>query len=255
MNRLPGLAIFSLVVFAQVAGAYQYQLQFTPNPGFRGLVLAGYKFVGNTVVGNCSYYTVTGGSGRGGGYHSTTTNYDQTCTWDLYGNLLSVAQGAPPVPAPLAYQGTETIYATTLTGSSTGTDSKLPAGGFVDTPGPHYSWTGGRSFELIRQGLTNINATLESDGQGPLTISAVEPGALHGTASLVSTTCSGELAVGSKCTVTVSYDPSNICSASHLGYDSVHISVTSDSGQAFDFVQPFVILLNHRTRACPVPVD
>ena len=70
-----------LVCVAQVASAYEYHLQFTPQPGARGLVVAGYKFAGDTVVGNCSYYTVSGCSGRG--CHGTTTYHYNTCTWDL----------------------------------------------------------------------------------------------------------------------------------------------------------------------------
>jgi len=61
------------VAFAGVADAYEYRLQFTPNPGSRGLVVAGYAFDGSTVVGNCSYYTVHSGSGRGGGYRTIKT--------------------------------------------------------------------------------------------------------------------------------------------------------------------------------------
>lgn len=56
-----------LVVFASVAGAYEYPLQFTPTPGYRGLVVAGYQITGNPVVGNCSCYTVSGNSGGKGG--------------------------------------------------------------------------------------------------------------------------------------------------------------------------------------------
>jgi len=37
-------------------------LHFTPNPGYRGLVVVRYKFSadGSHVIGNCSYYTITG---------------------------------------------------------------------------------------------------------------------------------------------------------------------------------------------------
>ena len=68
---------------AAPAGAYEYTLQYTPNAGARGLTVAGYGFSASGVTGNCSYYTVTSGSGRGGGYHTTTTYYNHTCTWDL----------------------------------------------------------------------------------------------------------------------------------------------------------------------------
>src|SRR5712675_345999 len=112
MKGLKSFFAFCLVVCAQMAWAHEYPLQFTPNAGARGLVVAGYAFNGNTVVGNCSYYTVHSGSGRGGGYHTTTTHYNQTCTWDLFGNLLTIAAGATTAPTPLYTSGTQTVYAT-----------------------------------------------------------------------------------------------------------------------------------------------
>jgi hypothetical protein len=54
MKALLCLLACSCVAFADVAGAYEYRLQFTPNAGYRGLVLAGYEFNRGTVVGNCS---------------------------------------------------------------------------------------------------------------------------------------------------------------------------------------------------------
>ena len=67
--------------------------------------MGGYGFTAHGLVGTCSYYIQTSGSGRGGGYRNTKTYYNQTCTWDLYGNLLSVAQGAPTAPQPLSTGG------------------------------------------------------------------------------------------------------------------------------------------------------
>lgn len=98
-----------LFVLANIAPAYEYHLQFTVPPNARGVNIAGYEFAGNTVVGNCSYYTVSACSGRG--CHPTTTYYYNTCTWDLYGNLLATASGAPTAPAPLYQSGTEVVYA------------------------------------------------------------------------------------------------------------------------------------------------
>ena len=37
MKRSMSLVAFGLVVFAPVAGAYEYPLQFTPNPGYSGV--------------------------------------------------------------------------------------------------------------------------------------------------------------------------------------------------------------------------
>jgi len=111
-----------------------------PDPGYRDLVVGGYQFVGNTVVGNCSFLAVSISSGRGGGHGQTTKRHPQTCTWDLYGKLLGVTPGALAVLAPLTIQDTQAIYAVNANGGSTGTVSKVPGGGFVSTPGPHYSW-------------------------------------------------------------------------------------------------------------------
>jgi len=64
------LLVLGILGSVETARAYEYPLQFTPNPGYRGLVGAGYRFEGNNVVGTCSYYTVSGGGrGKGGGSH------------------------------------------------------------------------------------------------------------------------------------------------------------------------------------------
>src|SRR5713226_8754466 len=65
-------AIGVLSALAVSGFAHEYPLQFTPASGARGLVVAGYQITASTVTGTCSYYTVTSGSGRGGGYHTTT---------------------------------------------------------------------------------------------------------------------------------------------------------------------------------------
>src|ERR1700741_4118511 len=113
MKKLIGVTALSLLGIAQVAMAYEFPLQFKPNPGYRGLVVAGYSFQGDNVVGNCSYYTVSGnGSGKGVGGKAPAKNYSQTCTWDLHGNLLSVTPGAPKAPTPVATKGSLIVYAT-----------------------------------------------------------------------------------------------------------------------------------------------
>ena len=81
--------LFTLIALgAHAAYAYEYKLQFTPPGGAQGLTVAGYKFSGKTVMGNCSYYTVSAGSGRGG--HGTTTYHYNVCSWDHFGNLISL---------------------------------------------------------------------------------------------------------------------------------------------------------------------
>lgn len=165
MKGLLVVVALAAAVAAKPALAYEYKLQFVPNGGARGLVVAGYGFSGNTVVGNCSYYTVhSGGSGRGGGYHSTTTYYNQTCTWDLYGNLLGIAQGAPMVPAPIGTSGTATIYAQNAQGGSTGSDPRL-GGGFVNTIGAHFTWVTSNAYAVLpNQKPISVPVTLVSDG-------------------------------------------------------------------------------------------
>ncbi len=232
---------FGLLLLAQVAGAHEYALQFTPNSGYRGLVVAGYQISGSTVIGNCSYYTVHSGSGRGGGYHTTTTYYNQTCTWDLYGNLLSIAPGAPAVPAPLYTSGTQTVYALTPNGVYTGTDTALPTHGFVNTPGSHYTWTTSNAYGILQQMVYTITVTLVSNGDLPLNVSGAEASAIHSIATVQSTTCVGQIAIGSTCSVTVKFDPTKLRTASGLAYDTLTVGVISDAGQPSDFIQSYTI--------------
>src|SRR5271157_34224 len=245
MKKTIGLSAFCLVLFAPLAGAYEYPLQFNANPGYRGLVVAGYQFLGTDVVGNCSYYTVSGGgSGKGGGGGHSVKHYDQTCTWDMNGNLLSVAPGAPVVPSPLYTTGTQTVYALGANGLVTGSDSKLPGHGFVSSPGGHYTWLTPMTTAVIRQSVYNIEATLKSDGDVPVDISAVVPNALNGKVTLVSTTCTaGPIKVGDTCDIQVAYDPTLLAGSNWLAYDTVRIDLTSDAAASHDFVQNYPILL------------
>jgi hypothetical protein len=241
-------ATVSVTVPGVSGGGNEYPLQFTPGAGARGLVVAGYALTadpvrGTIVVGNCSYYTVHSGSGRGGGYTTVTTYYKQTCTWDLYGKLLSTTAGAPAVPAPIAVRGTQTIYASTASGVFTGTDSALPGGGFVFTPGSHYAWLTANPYTVIPQAPYTITVTLKSDGDMPLTVSSVQAGALAGRASVSSTTCTGQIAVGATCSATVIYDPSGLRSPTGLAYDTVTVHVNADAGPIPDFAQRFTIVL------------
>lgn len=241
------LLVLSFLAVTSVADAYEYRLQFTPNGGYQGLVVAGYAFDGNGVTGNCSYYTVHSGSGRGGGYHTTKTYFNQTCSWDSYGNLLSITPGAPVVPAPLYVDGTKTVYAVDGNGGSTGSDAALPLyHGFVNTVGSHYSWVTSNAYAVLQQTPYTFTATLVSDGDVPLNISAVAASALQGAVTVGGTTCSGQIPAGATCDVTVTYDPTRLRSASGLAYDTLDINVTSDSGQAHDFTQSYTIVLTTR---------
>ena len=238
------LAVAALVALGTgSAQAYEYRLQFTPNAGARGLVVAGYAFAGTTVTGNCSYYTQHSGSGRGGGYKIYKTYYNQTCTWDLYGNLAGITAGLPPIPLPLYTSGTRTIYAQNANGNTTGANSAL-GGGFVDTRGSHYSWpTSNAHVNLPNNKPYPVVLTLASDGDVPLTVAAVQARAGLAKASVKSTSCVGTVPVGGNCTVNVTFDPSRLRSESLLAYDTLTVSVTSDAGQASDFVQSYTIVV------------
>jgi hypothetical protein len=239
--------ISGLFVFSVIAIAHEYPLQFTPNAGYRGLVVAGYQFSGDTVVGNCSYYTVRSGSGKGGGYHTSTTYYNQTCTWDSFGNLLSVTPGAPTVPTPLYVNGTQTVYAMNADGGTTGYDSSLRAG-FVNTPGSHYTWVTSSAYAVLQQIVYTMPITLESDGDLPLTIDSVQASALRSKVTVMNSTCSGQIAVGATCTITLKFDPTKLSSPTGLAYDTLTVAVVSDAGQSPSFVQSYTI-------AVKVPVD
>jgi hypothetical protein len=241
-------AMVTVAIPSPSGGGNEYPLKFTPGAGARGVVVAGYTLApdsvyGTIVIGTCSYYTVHSGSGRGGGYKTVTTYYNQTCRWDPYGNLLSITSGAPAAPTPIAVNGTQTIYASTAAGMSTGTDSALPGGGFVFTPGAHYTWLTPNPYAVIQQGLLTFTVSLKSDGDLPLTVSSVDATALAGTATVAGTTCTDSIPVGSTCSVTVVYDSTQFRSPTGLAYDTLSIHLNADAGQAVDFVQQYTIVL------------
>jgi len=242
-NVLIGLLALCCVVFPSVAGAYEYKLQFTPNPGARNLVVAGYEFNGDTVVGNCSYITVHSGSGRGGGYHTVTTYYNQTCTWDLTGNLLSVAQGAPTAPSPLYTNGPLTVYAEDGNGDFTGVDSTPGLSGFVNSPGSHYSWLTSNAHQVIDQKRYTFTITLQSDGEAPLNVSSVTSNVTSGKLGRKTTTCSGEIPVGQTCDVTIIYNPTRLCSPTGLAYNTLTVNMASDAPVNTPFTQSYTIVL------------
>jgi hypothetical protein len=235
---------------AHVTYAYEYKLQFTPQSGARGLVVAGYQFNTDTVVGNCSYYIVTAGSGRGS--HGTTTYHYNTCSWDLFGNLISLTPvaAAPAAPPPISVTGTEIVYAVSGA-SSTGQDTR--GFGFVSTPSSHYSWqTTNGGYAVIPFAIYTIPVTLVSDGDFPLnfegaTVASSVSGTITpspGTATVSTSTCGSSVAVGSTCSVTVAYNPSTIkCTSSPYGYayTKIDLSLVTDAGVHTDFTLGFTI--------------
>ena len=141
------------------------------------------------------------------------TYYYNTCTWDLYGNLLSTIAGAPVQPAPLYTVGTETVYASGF--STTGHDSRNF--GFVATPSSHYSWQSNGGYADISDAPYMVQATLTSDGDYVLNVSnAVVTPQIYGTvtpnagnATITGNTCQA-VWPGATCTITVRYDPTAI---------------------------------------------
>ena len=243
--------LFALILLcmANVASAYEYHLQFTPQAGARGLVVAGYKFVSKTVLGNCSYYTQSACSGRGCHPPPPTYHYS-TCTWDLYGNLLSMTPGAPTAPAPLYQTGTEIVYAVSGT-STTGLDTRNF--GFVSTPSAHYTWeTLNGGYADIPDAVYPIKATLISDGDFVLNVTGARVVArtygtytpAPGSAAVSANTCTGGIAPGGTCSVTVSYNPTTIsCTYSPYGYayTGIDLSLVTNAGANTDFTERFTV--------------
>jgi len=239
-----------ILLGAPGAYGYEFKLQFTPPGGAQGVVVAGYHFNSNTVVGNCSYYTVSAGSGRGS--HGTRTNHYNTCSWDLFGNLISLTpvSTAPVSPPPISQTGTEIVYAISGT-SSTGHDTR--GFGFVNTPSSHYSWqTVNGGYAVIPYAVYTITATLISDGDFALdfdgaTVASSVSGFYTpspGTATVSGNTCGVSVPAGSTCSVTVSYDPTTIkCTSSPYGYayTRIDVSLVTDAGANIDFKEGFTI--------------
>jgi hypothetical protein len=249
-DQMKCLWLTLILLGAPVAYGYEFKLHFTPPGGAQGLVVAGYQFNSNTVVGNCSYYTVSSGSGRGS--HPTRTNHYNTCSWDLFGNLISLTpvSTAPVAPPPISQTGTEIVYA--ISGSSSaGHDTR--GFGFVNTPSSHYTWqTVNGGYAVIPYAVYTITATLISDGDFPLdfdgaTAASSISGLITpspGTATVSGSTCASSVPVGSTCSVTTSYNPTTIkCTPDAYGYayTKIDLSLVTDAGENIDFTQGFTI--------------
>ena len=246
------LSTLVVLGFAHVASAYEYHLQFTPQSGARNLVVAGYQFDANNddVVGNCSYDTSSPCSGRG--CHSVPVHHYNTCSWDLFGNLISLTpvSSASVAPQPMSQTGTEIVYAVSGT-SSTGRDTR--GFGFVSTPSSHYAWqTPNGGYAVIPYAVDAITATLISDGDVPLNLTGATVASFvtggytpsPGTATVSGSTCPSSVPVGSTCSVTVSYDPTTIvCTNSPYGYGyaKIDLSLATDAGAHPDFTEGFTI--------------
>lgn len=233
VHLLGGLALS----IAAPANAYEYPLPYVPEGNYQDLVVAGYQIVGSTVTGNCSYTQVTSGSGRDP--KTIYTPRPQTCTWDLYGALLGAVSGALAVPAPIAVNGTQTIYAMASPQLFAGSDSALPQRGFVFNFGSHYRWLTSNAHVVVPQGGFDFTVVLASDGDVPLNIASVTASNLlkpKARVSVSANTCIGGIAVGGTCSVTLHYTDKRLLSPSGLAYDTLTLHLASDAGQVQDFV-------------------
>jgi hypothetical protein len=91
-------------------------------------------------------------------------------------------------PSSISITGDVVVCAQNAAGDTTGTDRELPKRGFVTTPGAHYTWLTLQNSAVLQQFVYTHTATLKSDGDVPLDITAVTPSALHGVVALKSTT-------------------------------------------------------------------
>jgi hypothetical protein len=241
-----------LLAIARVASAYEYRLHYVPPTTLtvQGLSVIGYEYVGNSVVGDCSYHTTSPCSGRD--CHGQTTYYYNTCTWDQYGNFLNSTPGAPASQAPLYTAGTEKVYAVSPDGTgSTGSDAR--GYGYVATVSPHYSWqTPNGGYADIPDSIYPVRATLVSDGDLAVDFSGAKATPqLYGTyttsagkTSISRNTCIGSITPGATCSVTVSYNPIKIgCTGSPYGYayTGIDLSMVSNSPTTTDFTERFTV--------------
>lgn len=244
------LVILITILGSRMAQAYEYHLQFAPPAGAHGISVAGYSFYAEKVSGNCSYSTSKVTGGRYG--HTVVTPHYAKCTWDLYGNLISMLPETLPLRTPpvLSTSGFETIYASEGT-SKTGTDGR--GFGFVSTPSAHYSWeTPNGAYSVIGDSTHVFAVNLVSDGDFPLvvdkaTVQEAISGttiATAGTAKIMSSSCGSSLPVKSACSIIVSYSPTTIaCTTSPYGfaYTTLDLSLITDAGANPAFRHGFTI--------------
>jgi hypothetical protein len=70
--------------------------------------------------------------------------------------------------------------------------------------------------------------------------------AANGTAVAKGSTCNGHIEVGSMCSVTVTYDPTNLTAPAGPASDTLRIGLTSNAGAAEDFIQNYTVILPNR---------
>lgn len=237
MKRLFVLTALAGVCLAGQSAAYEYPLQLGVPSNARGLTVAGYAFKSGKVNGDCSYYTVTSGSGRDP--RSYITHFYQGCTWDLHGNLKAVTPGEPAAPTPISSVNGLTIYAKDAKGDTTGVDTAV-RGGFVNTPSAQFSWltaSGGYVFMSNQQPI-ELTLNIQSVGDLPLVVHKVVPTSGYARMSVKTTTCApAPVASGASCAIVITYDPSAIPGGDnpYTAYDHITVSLLSNSGQSTTF--------------------
>jgi hypothetical protein len=138
-----------------------------------------------------------------------------------------------------------TVYAANKNGGFTGKDTKIQVGGFVNTPGSHYSWLTPNTNTVIpqQQLIYSTVITLKSDGDVPLEITAIDASSLRGRAGVETTTCSGQIQPDATCSITLKFDYTKLNSPSGLVYDTLRIKLKSDAGVAHEFIHSYTIVV------------
>ena len=128
-----------------------------------------------------------------------------------------------------------------MNGSATaGVDSALlPNHGFVDTPSPHFTW--GAFTPPTGPAAQTVTLTLKSDGDMPLDITAVTETTALARSQMTATDCVAALAPGAACSITIYYDPTRLAYPTGLQYDTLTVTVQSNSPQTQTFSSHFTI--------------
>jgi hypothetical protein len=234
MRRMTAPVLLAAMSAAGPGQAHEYPLQFTIYGDAIQRSIAGYAFVGSTVTGDCSYVIEGACSGRG--CHPSYTYYYQGCTWDLYGNLLGVTAGQPPMPTPISTAGGVIVYAENPQGGTTGVDTTRGNLPFVNTISAQYAWVASPSvYFLSADKPYNIALQIQSIGDLPLAITNVAATASLGQISVKSTTCElASVKAGKTCRLVLKYDPTKIPRGDdpYTAYDHITVGLVSNSGLA-----------------------
>jgi len=142
--------------------------------------------------------TTCGGSGRGGGYHTTTYTGCATARYTLTGALVDVTREAcDTAPDPGAVFQNDTGY-------SESTSGNVAVLGLPD-PTPTYSWTGVGSLSVPLASYRQFEASIVNDGAAPLHVYSIGTSSTAVSAQPVDPSACAEvdLAPGEACAFTV----------------------------------------------------